>query len=237
MQRITEATKLDIGVAPVSLASTSKTGPYYLARDFRRVLGILTAAAMAVTKTAKIEMFEAKDAAGTGAQLITGATATIAANTKVAELTIALATVLAGETVTINGLVFTAHATVTTPANREFSISGTDTADGDELTTLIADETYGVPGVTAVNATGTLTLTVDDPGATTITASSGDSTFTIATVEAEAYVELDHFDLSDLYSHVACKVTTDATIVVGATLLRGDPREGVTQQVASSAAI
>ncbi len=237
MQRITEGLKLDIGVAPVSLASTSKTGDYYSLRDYRRAVGVLTADAMAVTKTAKLELFEAKDAAGTGAQLITGAAATITANTKVSELTIALATVLAAETVTINGLTFTAHATTTTPANREFSISGTDTADGDELATVINDETFGVPGVTAVNAAGTLTLTVDDRGATTITAASGDATFTIATVKAAASIEVDDFDLSDDYSYVACKVTTDATIVVAAVLQRGDPREGVTQQLAASAAV
>jgi hypothetical protein len=102
----------------------------------------------------------------------------------VTELTITLAHVLAGEAVTINGLTFTAHATTTTPANREFDISGADTAD--ELAILINDETYGVPGATAVNAAGTLTITVDDPSATTITASSSDAMFTIATVKAQA---------------------------------------------------
>ena len=131
------------------------------------------------------------DATGAGVQLITGASATITANQAVTELTIALAHVLAGEAVTINGLTFTAHATTTTPANREFDISGADTAD--ELASLINDETYGVPGATAVNAAGTLTLTVDDPSATTITASSSDAMFTIATVKAQAYVEADHF--------------------------------------------
>jgi len=59
---------------------------------------------------------------------------------------------------------------------------------------LINDETYGVPGATAVNAVGTLTLIVDDPSATTITASSSDAMFTIATVKAQAYVEADHFE-------------------------------------------
>ena len=102
---------------------------------------------------------------------------------------------------------------------------------------MINDETYGVPGVTAVNAAGTLTLTVDDPGATTITASSGDATFTIATIKAAAYVEADHLDLSAGYTHMACKVTTDATIIVGALLVRGGAREGITQQVAASAAV
>jgi hypothetical protein len=59
--------------------------------------------------------------------------------------------------VTINGVVFTAHATVTTKASRQFSISGNDTQDGDELAACINDATYGVPGVTAANSTGTIT--------------------------------------------------------------------------------
>jgi hypothetical protein len=67
------------------------------------------------------------DATGAGVQLITGASATITANQAVTELTITLAHVLAGEAVTINGLTFTAHSTTTTPANREFDISGADT--------------------------------------------------------------------------------------------------------------
>lgn len=237
MQRITEGLKLDIGLKPTSLASTNATGDYYAMKAYHRVVGVLTAAAMAVTKTAKIELFEATDAAGTSAALIANATATITANVNVAELTVALATVLAGETVVINGLTFLAHTDTTTVADREFSISGNDTADAAALATLINDATYGVPGVSAVNSTGTLTLTADDPGATTISASSGDSTFTIATIKAVAYVELDNFDLSSGFSHVACKVTTDATIVVAADLARGDPRGPVAQQVAASAAI
>jgi len=60
-----------------------------------------------------------------------------------------LAGVTAGQTVTINGLTFTAHTNTTTAANREFSISGTDTQDAGELVTCLSDATYGVPGVTS----------------------------------------------------------------------------------------
>ena len=60
-----------------------------------------------------------------------------------------LSGVTAGQTVTINGLTFTAHGTTTTAANREFSIAGTDTQDAGELVTCLNDATYGVPGVTS----------------------------------------------------------------------------------------
>lgn len=63
-----------------------------------------------------------------------------------------LSGVTAGQTITINGLTFTAHATTTTAANREFSIAGTDTQDATELTTVLNDATYGVPGVIATQS-------------------------------------------------------------------------------------
>jgi hypothetical protein len=102
----------------------------------------------------------------------------------ISEMKVTLTTVLAGHTITINDLTFTAHAATTTPANREFSIAGaTDTLDADELVTCINDATYGVPGVTAVNNAGVITLTAATPGKDAITVSTGDSTFAIATTD------------------------------------------------------
>jgi len=85
-----------------------------------------------------------------------------------------LTTVLAGETFILNGLTFTAHATTTTTASREFSISGNDIADAGELATVINDSTDGAPGVTATdNGDATITLNVDDKFDGTITAPTG----------------------------------------------------------------
>jgi len=235
MNKLYEALKVDIGLPPTSLASTNATGCYFSLAEYRKALAVLNAAAMAATKTCKLEIYEAEDAAGTGAQLLTSASVTITANTDVTSLTLALASVLAADTVTINGITFTAHGTTTTLANREFSISGNDTADGTELAACINDATYGVPGVTATNNAGTLTLVSTVPGATTITASTSGATVTIATVRAQAYIEVDSLSLSDGFTHIACKVTTDATIVAGAVLLRGASRKGIDQAVADSA--
>lgn len=63
-----------------------------------------------------------------------------------------LSGVTAGQTVTVNGLTFTAHGTTTTAANREFSIAGTDTQDAGELVTCLNDATYGVPGCVATQS-------------------------------------------------------------------------------------
>lgn len=75
--------------------------------------------------------------------------------------TLTLASVTAGQQVVIQGITFTAHAATTTPANREFTISGADAADATELAGLINNATYGVPGVYASNgspATAIITL-------------------------------------------------------------------------------
>lgn len=88
---------------------------------------------------------------------------------------ITLASVLAGDTVIIGGLTFTAHTDTTTVANREFDISGDDTADAAELATCINDGTYGVPGVTATSALGVVTLTRATAGTPNTITQTGDT--------------------------------------------------------------
>ena len=84
-----------------------------------------------------------------------------------------------------------------------------------------------MPGVLAVNAVGTITLTATDVGITTTTSAG---TFTLATVRACAYVEEQGLTLEDGFTHIATKVTTaSATVICGATLLRGGNRKGITQ--------
>ncbi len=242
--RIHEDVKIDVGLVSQALDNTNATGKYHSLKDYRSALAILSGGAMAATKTTKIELLQAKDAAGTEAKGIPTtadqeATAEITANALVTELTVTLASVLADETITINGLVFTAHATVTTPANREFSISGDDTADAAELVTCINDATYGVPGVTASNAGAVITLVSTDPGETVITAASTDATFTIATTKAQAFVEVlsTLLDKINGFTHIAVKVTTTATSNVAVVLARGNARFTPDQKVGASAIV
>jgi hypothetical protein len=247
-ERISEKVKIDVGIQAQSLNGAA-TGRYYDMKEYGKALAILTAGAIAATKTAKIELLQAKDVDGTDSKGIPTtagqlATATITANALVTKATITLATFLAGGTITINGLVFTAHADTTTYANREFSISGNDTADAAELVKCINVATagaYGVPGIKATSDAGVVTLVSEKPGEVVITISSNpdDGTCTKATVEAQAYVEVDtrQFDKNNDFNHVAAKVTTDAAIVVGAVLLRGDARDTPEQKVGASALV
>jgi hypothetical protein len=237
MNKNYESLKIDIGLVSQALNDTNATGKYHHLKDYRSVLAVLSGGAMAKTKTTKLEVYQAKDAAGTSAKLVTGAAGTITANTLVTELTITLATVLNTETITINDLVFTAHTDTTAAASRQFSIAGTDTQDAAELVTCINDPTYGVPGVTATNAGAVITLVSTDPGATLITAASTDATFTVATTKAQAYVEVESLTLEADFTHVACKITTTANSNVAAVLLRGDARKGITQKASASASV
>lgn len=238
MSHISQRNKVDVGLAPQAIDTSNVTGAWFKFDRQRRMLFVLTAAAIAATKTVVMQLREATDADGTGAQDITGKTVTITANSNVSKATLTLATVLADTTVTINGTTFTAHATVTTAADREFAISGDDTADAAALAGLINDATYGVDGVTATAASGVITLESTEPGRTTITASASAGTVTVATVEAIAFVELAdaEMDIVDNFTHVAAKVTTDAAITVGVALISGDGDFYADQKVAASAA-
>ncbi len=244
-QRITEEIKVDIGLVAQALNNTNATGKYHPIKDYAAIAAILSGGAMAATKTSKIELLQASDYAGTGSKVIPAggqlATAEITANTLVTEMTITLATFLATGTITINGLVFTAHATVTTVADREFSISGADTADAVELCVCINDPTYGVPGVTATSALGVITLVATEPGETLITVTSApdDGTCVKATTKAQAYVEIDtrKIDKKNGFDYVAIKITTTANSNVAAALLRGNARYSPDQKVGASATI
>lgn len=85
---------------------------------------------------------------------------------------IATAKVQANDTVTVNGLTYTGHASTTTAASKQFAVNGANaSATADELVTCLADATHGVPDITSVNASGAVGLTRDTAASSvTITA-------------------------------------------------------------------
>jgi hypothetical protein len=231
-----EGMKIDVGLAPVTLNGNA-TGAYFNLADYRKAIAVLEVGPIAATFTAKLEVFQAINAAGGSGALLAGATATIAANVLVTSCTLALVNVLNGHTVVINGLTFTAHTDTTTVASRQFKIDGNDTADGDALCVCVNHADYGAPGITATNNAGTVTLISTVPGATVITVSETGATVTLATLSAQAYVEIDALTLSAGFTHVACKVTTTSAQIVSAILLRGGQRKEISQKVGASASV
>lgn len=244
MKPLYKRTKKDVALVPQTINNTNVTGKYFDMSGHRKALFTALIGAIAATKTVKLEVLQATDAAGTGAKGIPSdagqtATATVTANTKVTEMTITLANVAAADIVKINGLTFTAHANTTTASSRQFKIDGDDTADAAALTGLINDATYGVPGVTATSALGVITLKSTMPGETVITVSDQAATITPATTQALAYVEVDvsSLDITNGYQYLAPKVTSTANGIVGVELSRGDSRFEPVQNVGASASV
>jgi len=233
MQRLIEGQKADIGLVGQSLANTNATGRYYSMADYRAALFIVIAGAIAATKTVVLELLQATDRDGTGAKAITGASATITANTLVTVATVDLTSVANTDVVTINGLAFT-KAAATDATAREF-------ADAAGLVTCVNHATYGVPGVDASAAGAVVTLVADEAGEKVITVAKTENagTITLATTHAVAYVEIDQsqLDLANDFTHVAAKVTTTGTTICAVLCERGEARRTPTQQVGASAVV
>lgn len=230
MKNLNKRAKFDIGLVSQALNGANKTGKYFGMQMFRKALFILNGGAMAAGKTTKIEILQAKDAAGTDAKAIADAAATITANTLVTEATIALAAAAATDKVAVNGVEFVMAATTDT-AKKEFK-----DADG-----LVACIKAAIEGVTASAAATTVTVTAENPGETvlTIVGTGVAGTVTVATTEAQAYVEVDvgSLDLAGGFEYIAVKVTTTANSVVAVNLIRGDGRFEPIQQVGAAASV
>lgn len=236
MKRLSDTIKVDIGVAPQALNNSNVTGKYYKMSMWRRVLAKLSVGSMAAGTTAAVELLQATSAGGANAKGIPddagqAAKAEITANTKVTEMTVTVGTPADGDTITINDVTFT-KAAATDATKREF-------ADAAGLETCINDPDNGVPGVTASNNAGIVTLTASEAGETTITASKTGAALTLATTKAQAFVELDvsKLDINNGFEYVAARVATTANTVVGVELIRDSGRFSPEQQVGASAVI
>ena len=235
MNRNYEDLKVDIGLLPQSLASTNATGKYYNMAEYREALAILTVGNITAAGTAAIQIMEAKTEAAGSAQALTSRVATIAANVKVASLSITCVGGTTGDTlvVTVGGVAytFTGAAAQDLPA-QEWIHSGDDEADA---TSIVACVNYTLAGkITATNTVGVITLVADDGYYIEAIAETGSFT-TFATLSAQAYVWFDSMDLTALYPWVACKVTTGGnTGICNAVLVRGKKKGAVVQRMGAN---
>lgn len=232
---LSERLKLDVALGPASL-SGANTGQYFRLDGYRKGLFVVTIGAMVAAATSALQVMQATGADGGGpAKAVDNLTATITANTHVAVATLTLNNVQVGDTVTINGLTYTAAAVADLP-NRVFSQGGTDDVDAASLAAAINHATAGVPGVLAEANAAVVTLTAIEPGDRDITVTAGAATITPATVRAVAYLEVDAsmLDVDDDFTHVGLKVTNSAAMITGAVLVRGFGRYTPVQYVAAA---
>lgn len=204
---LSEQLKSVIGLVPVSLATANSTGQYF--RAGLRNKFIILAGAMASGKTVVAEIYEAKDGKGTDAQAITAATCTITSPTKASKANVVVNAPTVGKTVIVNGVTYTAAAAYSL-ANKEFT-------QASELDTLI--NYYQGDTLYAADDGGTnVVISAKNPGDTaiTITGTLEALKLVASTLESLAYIEVDagNMDLADGFTHLAIKITTDATIVV-----------------------
>ena len=73
-----ENLKIDLGIVPQAINNTNVTGRYFDVRRHPHILAICNGGALAATKTTKLELLQATDAAGTSAKVTTVANAATA---------------------------------------------------------------------------------------------------------------------------------------------------------------
>jgi hypothetical protein len=231
---LSEINKVDIAIVPASINGAS-TGAYYNLGLRNKALFVWETGAMAAAATSIGQVMQAKDAAGTDAEVVTNNAATITANTKVAAATLTVDTVVATNKVTINGLTFEAAAAADL-ANRNFAVGVDNAGCAASLAAAINHATAGVPGVTASAAQAVVTLTSTEPGEVTITITDATAVRIVpATLRAIGYVECDTAFLKDGFNYVALRITNSAAAQTGAVLVRGENRYSpLTNQVAAA---
>jgi len=245
---IIEANKFDPAVAPASINGIT-TGKYFGMCEYRRALFAVMLGVIAAGETSEIQVMQAVDASGTDAKVITGATVTVTANENAGRVKLAIVTAaggvhVAGQTVTINGLIFTAAA-ADNPLTREYAVgaSGADSAAALLAKINSEDEDIGVPdiiGVSSVVSTDTiLSLKAIEPGEITISAVASAATTIVSTIEAMALVEIAGaaMDVNNGFTHVAVKITNSAATQTAATCVRGDARYTPEQFVAGEVSV
>lgn len=243
--KLNEKLKVDVGLEPISLATTAGTGDYYSLDGYKRALFYVITAAMAATKTVIVQVMEATSNIGAGAQALTSAVATITANTLATKGLFTPSTIVTTDTCVIaiydesgtlvSTQTYLAQDTTPVAADGEFDTGSTDTTAMTNLA-VVANLLQG-DYIYAVQSGATMIVHVREPGKYTMTLTGHTTTVVASTLEAACYVEVDVMQLTATYTHVAVRATTDDTIIVGGTLLReglmgGQNRAG--QAVAAS---
>ena len=233
MQRNYEENLISVGLEPQSLASTNKTGPYYSMKEFRSALAILTCGNITAAGSVALQIMEAKTEEAGSAQALAGKLATILANVKVKKMSITCVGGVEDDTlvVTVGGVAYTfTGKTAEDTDAQEWKADGVD--DEADAASIVNCINYTLAGkVFAENTLGVITLTACDGYIIEAIAETGAFT-TFATIAANAYVWLEGLDLTALFTHIACKVTTAGnTGICSAVLIRGKSRKGITQKV------
>lgn len=207
--RMFEGLRYAVPMAPTSITNSNATGTYVDVRRLYRLTAILGCGAMAALKTTKLELMQAKDAAATSAEAIATYTATITANTKVKQATVALASVGTGDTVTV-----TTYQGATQIDTATYTKGSSDTtAIFTNAAGLEAAIIATITGATAADNSTNVIVTALDGYTVTVTSTDVGGAITVATNQATVAIEIPEsaIDFDEGFTHIAPKVTSTAT--------------------------
>jgi len=249
MHLIQEATKFDWAVRPQT-GSTSYTGQWFRMDRYAKGLFVGCVTGKLTGATLTMSVYEATDATGSDEQIL-GAAITMAQGIKLGMCTVAFSSIDVDDTIIIQpytfdgqgaltagtALTFTAKASETL-SSRYFNQASTDTATGTSFAACVNDATYGVPGVLATDGgSGTVTLTMDEPGDGAFTITESDTTKSLVTdliQQAHFEVAVQDLDRTDNFTHVGARFAAVETgDVVCAALIRAIPGYGPVGQVSA----
>ena len=248
MRRLSEAEKFDAAIEYQALATPAPgiTSRYFKLDKWCKAVFAMIVDTLALADTVVCEVWE--DLVNTGATgaaiggVAPTATATIIANTNATVVSITVGVVQVADTVTINGVLFTAAAAPDHPNQVFDQVSGVGATIATDLAACInhaaAQALFVAAGgaITAAAVGAVVTLTATEAGEVVLTVvSSNAARLAIATVQAIAYIEVEDTALSAADSWVAINLVGPATANATAVLVRGDSRyQPVGQQVAAS---
>jgi len=224
--------KIDVALIPASQGATAVTGEYFKMDDAQNIAFAFTATGVDNDEGSSLQVVQATDAEGTDSKNVTGATVDLSANSGATEATVQSDDPDVDDTVTINGIVFTAKTSEDTD-DREFDQSGTDAQTATSLANCVNDADNGVPGVSATASTDTVTLTVDEPGELALDVETSDNTNLVVTATITGIVEIRDgaLDTDDNFGYAALTVDNDSDVVCGAMAIRGNLRYSAPDQV------
>ncbi|HUW09207.1 MAG TPA: hypothetical protein VM537_05720 [Anaerolineae bacterium] len=248
MRLLSEGGKVDAAIQYQALATPA---PGIISRYFRmdkycKALFMVIVDTLALAETVVCNLMEAAVNTGVAGAAIATGTCTITANTLASVITITVgAGTAVGNTVTVNGVVFTAAAAPDHPNQVFDQSSGVAITIATDLAAcmvaaasaaLLTAASNGA-GVTVVDDLGAvLTLTITEAGESSLTVTSNTApNLAIATVQAIAYLEAEDTAHSlPTMEWYAIQLIGAATINASVTLYRGgEPRYTPTQYVAA----
>lgn len=221
MHRVLEAIKLDQILKDEFNISGDNPGNNLLLSEHGINLDTANDGTTSAPKQAKVEIFQAKDASGTDSKPIPEAQAGIALNHKVTELTITFDGILDTESLTINGVTFTAHKNKTIESENRFSVLGNNAANAAEFVKCVNDSNHGLPDIIASNQSEVVRLKAQkDIG---ITATSRTSHLKIAEAKARSFLDIENLnlDIENGFTHIIVKCTNDAKTHIAVTPVNG----------------